>query len=70
MTDAERADMTCLTCVWFRLHTGAGYAEGSCRRYPPTVVLDADSLPTFPAVYKAWWCGEWRPGSATTAPPR
>ena len=81
MTDAERQDMKCQTCAWFRPSKAMKGREpekfdGECRRNPPQILLlQADTVlmrdvATFPAVYETSWCGEWRGNTLSATEPR
>lgn len=67
MTDAERQDMTCATCVWRRPlpateRSVTGWSRedaNECRRWPPDA-SHGDRSSVFPIVLDSEWCGEWR----------
>ena len=70
MTDAEREDMVCRTCCWFRPGKVQGEGVvwgGTCHRYPPTPLLRQENTihvrleSALPFVGEETWCGEWRP---------
>lgn len=53
---------SCGNCRFFHGYPGARW-DGTCRKSHPVSIV-ADSTATFPAVLKAYYCGEWRSKAA------
>ena len=54
------SDESCATCYFCRYIIREA-SKGTCLRYPPTVLLDAnDSCNNTPDVWLSGWCGEYK----------
>lgn len=75
MTDADRQDMLCRTCLFYRAPKPTEGSVGQCRRLPPqmlpvtfvsysgegqTRTHTEERDANWPLVGEEEWCGEWK----------
>jgi hypothetical protein len=61
---------TCALCKYFSPFApelpGHQSVTGKCRRYPPNIPSSGHER-TYPTVFSAQWCGEWKAKTQLTA---